>query len=70
MSPQSPADAKFMQSVPYVQAVALMYLAIATRPDIAYAVGILARFNKDPGLMHWKAVKHLWTTSLLTVPCH
>jgi hypothetical protein len=61
MSPQSSADVKFMQSVPYLQAVgALMYLATATRPDIAYAVGVLARFNKDPGLLHWKAVKHLF----------
>ena len=50
-----------MKSVPYLQAVgALMYLSIATRPDIAYAVGVLARFNKDPGLLHWKAVKHLF----------
>jgi hypothetical protein len=50
-----------MKSVPYLQAVgALMYLATATRPDIAYAVGVLARFNKDPGLLHWKAVKHLF----------
>jgi len=50
-----------MRSVPYLQAVgALMYLATATRPDISYAVGVLARFNKNPGLQHWKAVKHLF----------
>jgi len=61
MSPQSAADTKFMESVPYIQAVgALMYLAVATRPDIAFAVGVLARFNKNPGLLHWKAVKHLF----------
>jgi hypothetical protein len=60
MSPQSAVDAKFMKSVPYIQAVgALMYLAVATHPDIAFAVGVLAHFNKDPGLLHWKAVKHL-----------
>lgn len=50
-----------MRSVPYLQAVgALMYLAVASRPDIAYAVGVLARFSKNPGLLHWKAVKHLF----------
>jgi len=37
-----------------------MYLAVATRPDISYAVGVLARFSKNPGLQHWKAVKHLF----------
>jgi hypothetical protein len=50
-----------MRSVPYLQAVgSLMYLATATRPDISYAVGVLARFSKNPGLQHWKAVKHLF----------
>ena len=50
-----------MQSVPYLQAVgALMYLAVATRPDISYTVGVLARFSKNPGMAHWKAVKHLF----------
>ncbi len=50
-----------MHSVPYLQAVgALMYLAIATCPDISYTVGVLARFSKDPGPVHWKAVKHLF----------
>jgi hypothetical protein len=36
-----------------------MYLATSTRPDIAYTVGCLARFNSNPGIVHWHAVKHL-----------
>ena len=60
-SPTTPEDIGEMSSIPYLQAVgALMYLAIATRPDIAYSVGVLARFSKNPGLQHWKAVKHLF----------
>jgi hypothetical protein len=50
-----------MQQVPYLSAVgALMYLAVTTCPDIAYAVGVLARFSSNPGVAHWKAVKHLF----------
>jgi hypothetical protein len=61
MSPTDPKDIEEMHTVPYLQAVgALMYLATATRPDIAYAVGVLARFSKNPGMAHWKAVKHLF----------
>jgi len=49
-----------MKSVPYLAAVgALMYLATSTHPDIAYTVGCLARFNSNPGIAHWHAVKHL-----------
>jgi hypothetical protein len=61
MSPQSEEEKNEMSSIPYLQAVgALMYLAVATRPDIAYSVGVLARFSKNPGMQHWKAVKHLF----------
>ena len=35
----------------------LMYLATCTRPDIAYAVGVLARFSSKPNQSHWTAVK-------------
>jgi len=37
-----------------------MYLAISTRPDIAYSVGVLSRFSANPGPQHWAAVKHLF----------
>ena len=60
-SPQTDAEAAEMRSIPYREAVgSLMYLAIATRPDIAYAVGVLSRFSSNPGMAHWKAVKHLF----------
>jgi hypothetical protein len=35
----------------------LMFLTVATRPDLAYAVGTLARFISDPTLVHWQAAK-------------
>ena len=38
---------------------ALMYLAVATRPDLAHSVGVLARFSANPGPAHWAALKHL-----------
>jgi hypothetical protein len=37
-----------------------MYLTTMTRPDIAFTVGVLARFNSNPGPQHWAAVKHLF----------
>ena len=61
MAPSSPSDVREMQDIPYNQAVgSLFYLAVATRPDIARTVGNLARFSTNPGMTHWKAVKHLF----------
>ena len=60
-APSTPEEIEQMKTVPYIHAVgSLMYLAVATRPDIAYAVGVLARFNSNPGKAHWNAVKHLF----------
>ena len=39
---------------------ALMYLATSTRPDIAYTVGVLARFSSNPGSAHVAALNHLF----------
>jgi hypothetical protein len=35
----------------------LMFLAVATRPDLAYCVGALTRFMAQPTLTHWQAAK-------------
>jgi len=37
----------------------LMYLASATRPDIAFAVSKLSRFVSNPGEDHWKALERV-----------
>ena len=37
----------------------LMYLATCTRPDIAFAVGTLARFSSKPNAVHWKGAKRV-----------
>ncbi|KAF1322206.1 Integrase catalytic core protein, partial [Globisporangium splendens] len=47
--------------VPYREAVgALMHLMCATRPDIAFAVGMVARFMESPQDVHWTAVKRIF----------
>jgi hypothetical protein len=60
-APSSPDEAAHMQRTPYRQAISsLMYLTIATRPDIAFAVSILSRFLSNPGEAHWEAVKRIY----------
>ena len=60
-APSTRKEIEEMRSVPYIHAVgSLMYLAISTRPDIAYAVSLLGCFSANPGVVHWKAVKHLF----------
>ena len=35
----------------------LLYIAMATRPDIAHAVGVVSKFNANPKEAHFTAVK-------------
>lgn len=47
-----------MDKIPYSSAVgSLMYAMIATRPDIAFAVGVVSRYMSNPGRKHWETVK-------------
>ena len=60
-SPQSKEEEESMLSIPYRQAVgSLMYAMIATRPDIAVAMGAVAQHMHNPGEAHWVAVKRIF----------
>ncbi|RVW88003.1 Retrovirus-related Pol polyprotein from transposon TNT 1-94 [Vitis vinifera] len=46
--------------IPYLSAIgALMYLANCTRPDIAFSINLLARYNSAPTRRHWNGIKHI-----------
>lgn len=50
-----------MEGLNYRSAVgSLMYLAQCTRPDLAYAVGVLSQHLERPGRRHWDAVIHVF----------
>ncbi|KAA0058361.1 gag/pol protein [Cucumis melo var. makuwa] len=47
-----------MRRIPYASIVgSLMYVMLCTRPDICYVVGIVSRYQSNPGLNHWTTVK-------------
>lgn len=54
-------ETSLVGKVPYQEAVgSLLYLAQCTRPDIAFAVNDVSRFNANHGQTHWKAVKRIF----------
>jgi hypothetical protein len=60
-APSDAAEAAYMEKIPYREAIgSLMYAAIATRPDIAFAVSTLSQFLDNPGRIHWEAVKRIF----------
>lgn len=51
-------EIKLMESHPYREVVgSVMYLMLATRPDLAFAVQECSQFMVNPGITHWHAVK-------------
>lgn len=54
------ANEEEMQKYPYQRLIgALMYLAVSTRPDIAYAVNFMSQFNTNYTSEHWVAAKRI-----------
>ncbi|XP_033516008.1 secreted RxLR effector protein 161-like [Nicotiana tomentosiformis] len=49
-----------MKDIPYASLIgSLMYALVCTRPDIAFAVRMLGRYQSNPGLDYWKADKRV-----------
>ena len=58
--PKTLEEENMMRQVPYASAVrSLMYAMLCTRPDICYSVGMVSRYQSNPGAKHWQAVKHI-----------
>jgi len=56
--PQNDFEREHMKKIPYASAVgSLMYAQVCTRPDISYVVGVLGRYQSNPGVDHWRAAK-------------
>lgn len=52
--PVNDVEKRKMENIPYASAVgSLMYAMVCTRPDIAYAVGVVSRFQSNPSPEHW-----------------
>ena len=60
MCPKNPQEREEMSRVPYASVVgSLMYVMMCTRPDICFVVGLVSRYQSNPGREHWKAVKRI-----------
>lgn len=60
MCPNNKEEKEAMELVPYHQLVgALLYLVQCTRPDIAFAVTNVSRYNSNYGKAHWIAAKRI-----------
>ena len=60
ISPKTPEERNRMSSIPYASAVgSIMYAMLCTRPDVAYALGIVSRFQADLREDHQKAVEKI-----------
>ena len=59
-SPKIFEEIEKMRQVSYAEVVgSLMYAMLCTRPDVCFAVWMVSRYQFNPGLKHWTAVKHI-----------
>ena len=49
-----------MKGVPYASATgSITYAMLCTRPDVCLAISLAGRYQSDPGVDHWTAVKNI-----------
>ena len=58
--PSSLNQSARMHGVPYSEAVgSVLWPVVVSRPDAAYAVGVLSQFIQNPGPAHWEGLKRI-----------
>ncbi|KAI3723576.1 hypothetical protein L2E82_35254 [Cichorium intybus] len=59
-SPSTDEEIAEMSRVPYASAIgSIMYAMTCTRPDVAFALSMVSRYQGNPGRAHWIAVKNI-----------
>ena len=58
--PASVDDREKMSNIPYASTIgSIMYAMLCPRPDVAHALSLTSRYQSDPGVEHWTAVKNI-----------
>ena len=58
--PKTDQEKEKMKNAPYASVVGrLIYAMLFTRLDICFAVGLVSRYQSNPGPTHWQAVKRI-----------
>jgi hypothetical protein len=52
-------DGESVNPTEYRSIIGSLRYLVNTRPDLAYAVGVVSRYMEAPGREHWTAVKHI-----------
>ena len=59
--PKTPIEIERMRGIPYDSVVeSLMYAMLCTRPNISYAMGMVNKYQSDPGEEYWITIKHIF----------
>ena len=62
--PKNSLELESMKNIPFAFAVgSLVYLEVCTKPDIVFAVGMLERYQSNPGIEHWTLPRKLYDIS-------
>ena len=49
-----------MKVIPYASVIgSIMYAMLCTRPDVCFAISLAGRYQSNPGVDHWTAVKNI-----------
>ena len=59
-SPTTTEDREKMKVIPYASAISsITYAVLCTRHDVCLAISLAGRYQSNPGVDHWIAVKNI-----------
>ena len=56
--PKHDIENEQIKNIPYAPVVgSIMYVQVYTRPNIAFSISMLGRYQSNPGIDHWRVAK-------------